>query len=94
MTNNEIKEMYFQHPEKLITRSAVSVDEAIMNVLAYIPDTDTRKFIIAALQKQKAMGKHKYMGYRCICGEEVAKNQDYCEYCGQRLLKWEDSGVE
>lgn len=38
-----------------------------------------------ALEKQIPKPKHKYNGYRCVCGEQVAKNQDYCEYCGQRL---------
>lgn len=40
---------------------------------------------IEALDKQIPKKKHKYMGYRCVCGNEVAKNQAYCEYCGQRL---------
>lgn len=41
---------------------------------------------IEALEKQVPKKKHKYMGFRCICGKEVAKNQAYCEYCGQALL--------
>lgn len=45
---------------------------------------------IDAINKQIPQKKHKYMGYRCICGEEVAKNQRYCEYCGQALLDWEE----
>ena len=47
--------------------------------------------ILEALEKQIPKPKHKYMGYRCVCGEEVAKNQDYCEYCGQRLLDWRNA---
>lgn len=43
-----------------------------------------------ALEKQIPKEKHKYMGYRCVCGEEVAKNQRYCEYCGQKLLDWSE----
>lgn len=43
---------------------------------------------IEAIEKQIPKKKHKYQGYRCICGEEVAKNQRYCEYCGQQLLDW------
>lgn len=38
-----------------------------------------------ALEKQVPKKKHKYKGFRCVCGKEVAKNQAYCEYCGQRL---------
>lgn len=41
-----------------------------------------------ALGKQIPKRKRKYQGYRCVCGEEVAKNQRYCEYCGQALLDW------
>lgn len=48
------------------------------------------EMILAALEKQIPKPKHKYMGYRCVCGEEVAKNQRFCEYCGQRLLDWSE----
>lgn len=43
-----------------------------------------------AYEKQIPKRKHKYLGYRCICSEQVAKNQKYCEYCGQRLLDWSE----
>lgn len=43
-----------------------------------------------ALEKQIPKRKHKYSGFRCVCGELVAKNQDYCEYCGQRLEEWKE----
>lgn len=52
-------------------------------------DTAT-ELAFKCLEKQIPKPKHKYMGYRCVCGEEVAKNQAYCEYCGQRLLDWSD----
>lgn len=42
-----------------------------------------------ALEKQVEKKKHKYVGYRCVCGEEVAKNQRFCEYCGQKLMDWD-----
>ena len=45
---------------------------------------------IEALEKQIPKPKHKCMGYRCVCGELVGKNQDYCEYCGQALLPYEE----
>lgn len=45
---------------------------------------------VKALEKQIPKKKHKYQGYRCVCGGEVAKNQRYCEYCGQRLLDWSE----
>lgn len=48
------------------------------------------KMAIEALEKQIPKRKQKYQGYRCVCGEEVAKNQRYCEYCGQALLDWEE----
>lgn len=44
---------------------------------------------ISAFEKQIPKPKHKYSGIRCVCGEVVARNQDYCEYCGQRLLPYE-----
>lgn len=52
--------------------------------------TISKAEIKSALKKQIAVPKHKYKGYRCICGEEVAKNQRYCEYCGQKLLDWSE----
>lgn len=48
-------------------------------------DIESFEMAINALEKQIPKPKHKYNGYRCVCGEQVAKNQDYCEYCGQRL---------
>lgn len=42
------------------------------------------------VERSTAKRKHKYQGYRCVCGEEVAKNQRYCEYCGQELLDWDE----
>lgn len=49
----------------------------------------SKEELISAVRKSHAVKKHKYMGYRCICGAEVAKNQRYCEYCGQKLLDYE-----
>lgn len=46
------------------------------------------RMAIKSLEKQMPKKKHKYMGYRCVCGTEVAKNQKYCDDCGQRLLDW------
>lgn len=53
-------------------------------------DRGALRYAIEALEKQIPIPKHKYMGFRCICGKEVAKNQDYCEYCGQKLLPWKE----
>lgn len=44
-----------------------------------------------ALEKQIPKSKHKYQGYRCVCGQEVAKNQAFCEYCGQALFPYDDN---
>lgn len=48
------------------------------------------KKIYEAVKRDTAAPKHKYMGYRCPCGNEVAKNQKYCDECGQKLLPWEE----
>lgn len=61
-------------------------------VVEFKDERTTKAFNIAIedMEKQIPKMKHKYQGYRCICGEEVAKNQRYCEYCGQHLLDWEE----
>lgn len=48
------------------------------------------KMGIKALEKQIPKKKHKYTGYRCVCGNLVGKNQRYCESCGQSLLDWSE----
>lgn len=46
------------------------------------------------IEKQIPIAKHKYgCFYRCKCSEIVGKHQDYCEYCGQRLLDVIDKNV-
>lgn len=44
-----------------------------------------------AIGKQIKMPKHRFMGYRCVCGAEVGKNQDYCDTCGQKLLPFKEN---
>lgn len=48
------------------------------------------KTVRECVDKQVEKEKHKYNGFRCVCGKEVAKNQRYCEYCGQKLMDWND----
>lgn len=61
-------------------------EEALKIVEKHNPESDFWSTVKEALEKQIPVKKHKYMGYRCICGKEVARDQDYCEYCGQKLL--------
>lgn len=73
---------------KLLSNRYMVVSECIDENNA-IKENIALDMAIEALEKQIAKPKHKYSGIRCVCGEVVARYQDYCEYCGQRLLPYE-----
>lgn len=65
------------------------VDSALKYAFSEIQE-QTGMTLKECYEKQIPKKKHKYMGYRCICSAEVAKNQKYCDECGQRLFDWEE----
>ncbi len=76
----KVEEMAEINIEKLVENALEFAFSEIMN--------NTGMTLKECYEKQIPKKKHKYMGYRCVCGTEVAKNQKYCDDCGQRLLDW------
>lgn len=82
--------------------------EAIMNVKAYLPDTDAKKYVIEALEKQipkkpifEADGYYydelvydTWHCPNCDCIYEVdCEDYDHCPNCGQEIDWGEDDGL-